>query len=94
MTEDYYKQSLEPILLQTCNRLYKKGYMYNEDANEVNGWFKFLKDITDIQIIVPDVKVLIMSFDFYKQTFKNDYKRVAMADIFENQFKKELIRKA
>lgn len=94
MTEDYYKQSLEPILLQTCNRLYKKGYMYNEDANEVNGWFKFLKDITDIQIIVPDVKVLIMSFDFYKQTFKNDYKRVAMAEIFENQFKKELIRKA
>ena len=93
MTEDYYKQSLEPILLRTCNRLYEKGYLYNADEPELNGWLKFLKDITDIQVLAPDVKVFNMSFDFYRNTFQNDYKKLAMLEIFENRFKKELIRK-
>ena len=93
MTADYYKQSLEPILLRTCNRLYEKGYLYNADEPELNGWLKFLKDITDIQVLAPDVKVLNMSFDFYRNTFINDYKKLAMLEIFENRFKKELIRK-
>lgn len=93
MTADYYKQYLEPTLLRTCNRLYEKGYLYNADEPELNGWLKFLKDITDIQILAPDVKVLNMSFDFYRNTFRNDYKKLAMLEIFENRFKKELIRK-
>lgn len=93
MTADYYKQSLEPILLRTCNRLYEKGYLYDANEPELNGWLKFLKDITDIQVLAPDVKVLNMSFDFYRNTFINDYKKLAMLEIFENRFKKELIRK-
>lgn len=93
MTADYYKQTLEPILLRTCTRLYEKGYLYNADELELNGWLKFLKDITDIQVLAPDVKVLNMSFDFYRNTFINDYKKLAMLEIFENRFKKELIRK-
>lgn len=93
MTADYYKQSLEPILLRTCNRLYEKSYLYNADEPEVNGWLKFLKDITDINVLAPDVKVLNMSFDFYRKTFISDYKKLAMLEIFENRFKKELIRK-
>ena len=93
MTADYYKQSLEPILLRTCNRLYEKGYLYDANEPELNGWLKFLKDITDIQVLAPDVKVFNMSFDFYRKTFKDDYKKVVMLEIFENRFKKELIRK-
>jgi hypothetical protein len=93
MTADYYKQSLEPILLRTCNRLYEKGYLYDANEPELNGWLKFLKDITDIEVLAPDVKVFNMSFDFYRNTFKNDYKKLAMLEIFENRFKKELIRK-
>jgi hypothetical protein len=93
MTADYYKQFLEPILLRTCNRLYEKDYLYNADEPELNGWLKFLKDITDIQVLALDVKVVNMSFDFYRNTFINDYKKLAMLEIFENRFKKELIRK-
>jgi hypothetical protein len=93
MTADYYKQSLEPILLRTCNRLYEKGYLYDANEPELNGWIKFLKDITDIEVLAPDVKVFNMSFDFYRNSFKNDYKKLAMLEIFENRFKKELIRK-
>jgi hypothetical protein len=96
MTADYYKQSLEPILLRTCNCLYEKGYLYNADEPELNGWLKFLKDITDTQACAPDVKevkVIIMCFDLYRNTFQFDYKKLAMLDIFENRFKKELIRK-
>ena len=93
MTADYYKKSLEPILLRTCNRLYEKGYLYDANEPELNGWIKFLKDITDIEVLAPDVKVFNMSFDFYRNSFKNDYKKLAMLEIFENRFKKELIRK-
>jgi hypothetical protein len=93
MTADYYKQSLEPILQRTCNRLSEKGYLYDADEPELNGWLKFLKDITDIEVLAPVVKVFNMSFDFYRNTFKYDYKKFAMLEIFENRFKKELIRK-
>lgn len=93
MTEDYYNNTIEPILLRTCKHLFTKDYVYNENEPELNGWLKFLKDITDIKIPVPDVKIKIMSFDFYKTNFQNDYKRLAMLDIFENRFKKELLRK-
>jgi hypothetical protein len=92
MTEDYYKQTLEPVLLRTCQKLYEKGYIYNETIPELNGWKKFLKDITNI-IITTDYKLYAISFNYYRGHFTSDYKRLAMLDIFEHRFKKELIKK-
>ena len=92
MTQDYYKKILEPILMRTCERLYEKGYLYNADEPELNGWLKFLKDITDIQVLSSDIKIFNMSFEFYRNIFKDNYKRLAMAEIFENRFKKELVK--
>jgi len=92
MTEEYYKLTLEPILLRTCEKLYEKGYIYNETIPELNGWKKFLKDITNI-IITTDYKLYAISFNYYRGHFTSDYKRLAMLDIFEHRFKKELIKK-
>ena len=94
MTEDYYKLALEPILLRTCKHLASKDYVYDETVPELNGWLKFLKDITDIKIPQPDIKVYVMSFDFYRDMYKDDYKKLAFLEIFETRFKKELCKKA
>ena len=93
MTNVYYKLTLEPILLRTCEKLYEKGYIYNETIPELNGWKKFLKDITEIIVITPEIKLYRISFGYYKNQFRSDYKRLAMLDIFEHRFKKELIKK-
>ena len=93
MTLDYYKQYLEPIFIRTCEVLSNKGYIYKDDPElPYNGWMKFIKDITEIIVICPYIKYKCMSFRNYKKTFHNDYKRLAMLDIFEHRFKKELIK--
>jgi hypothetical protein len=92
MTLDYYKSYLEPIFNRTIEKLVEKGYIYN-DKESHNGWFKFLKDITEIKVLNADVNYKYISFDTYRDMFDNDYKRLAMLDVFEMQFKKELIRK-
>lgn len=94
MTLDYYKQYLEPIFQRTCEKLSSKGYMYKEGENiECNGWLKFIKDITEVIVISPEVKYKYISFEKYKEIFQDDYLKLAKLDVFENQFKKELIRK-
>jgi hypothetical protein len=93
MTEDYYKLTLEPILLRTCKHLASKDYVYDETVPELNGWLKFLKDITDIEIPKPGIKVFVISFDFYRNMNEDDYKKLALLEIFEIRFKKELCKK-
>ena len=93
MTEDHYKLTIEPILLRTCKHLAGKDYVYDETVPELNGWLKFLKDITDIEIPKPGIKVFVVSFDFYRNMYKDDYKKLAMLEIFETRFKKELCKK-
>lgn len=94
MTLDYYKQFLEPILIKTCETLANKGYIYKDDPElPYNGWMKFIKDITEIIVVSSEVKYKFISFKKYKDMFKIDYKRLAMLDIFEHRFKKELIKK-
>ena len=94
MTLDYYKQYLEPIFQRTCEKLSSKGYVYKEGENiECNGWLKFIKDITEIIVVSQNVKYKFITFEKYKETFKHDYVQLAKLDVFENQFKKELLRK-
>jgi hypothetical protein len=94
MTLDYYKQYLEPIFQRTCEKLSSKGYVYKEGDNiECNGWLKFIKDITEVIVISPEVKYKNISFEKYKKLYEHDYVQLAKLDVFENQFKKELIRK-
>jgi hypothetical protein len=92
MTQQYYENNLEQVLLRTCKKCFDKDYIYNEDEPQFAGWLKFLKDITDIKVYSADVKLYQMDFEFYKKMFATDYVKLAKLEIFENKFKKELIR--
>jgi len=94
ITEDYCKLTLEPILVRTCEHLARKDYVYDETVPKLNGWLKFIKDITDIKIPQHGIKVYVISFNFYRNMHKDDYKKLALLEIFENRFKKELCKKA
>jgi hypothetical protein len=91
MTQQYYENNLEQVLLRTCKKCFDKDYIYNEDEPLFAGWLKFLKDITDIKVFSADVKLYQMDFEFYRKMFTGDYIKLAKLEIFENKFKKELI---
>ena len=83
ITEDYCKLTLEPILVRTCEHLARKDYVYDETVPKLNGWLKFIKDITDIKIPQHGIKVYVISFNFYRNMHKDDYKKLALLEIFE-----------
>ena len=103
MTEETYNRTLGEIFHRTCRSLCDAGYVYSEKEKELNGWLKFIKDITRIEVVNENVKYKIVAFvnlndgkpfDTTDGNYTMEkYRQNAILDIFEEQFKKELIRK-
>lgn len=88
MTEPYFNKHIKPIFDNTCKILFEKGYIYNKDL-EMNGWPKFVNDITELVILKQNAIYNNICFQYGREIFSNDYKKLALLELFENRFKKK-----